>query len=147
MGGSDASLTAFYARSTATGDMRRKKRQRPGDLQIAVMQVLWDRGEATLTDIRAALGQDRPVASTTIATVLSRLEHAGLIAHGGGDRSRVWTPKVARVDFQRTHIQSLVDRLFGGRASALVAHLVRDTEIDDEELDDLRRMLKKRGTK
>lgn len=124
--------------------MAKNVRQRLGDLQIAIMQVLWDQKHATLSEIRAALERDRPIATTTIATVLSRLEQSGVIAHRGGDRSRVWAPKVSRADFQRAQTRSLVNRLFGGRASDLVAHLVRESEIDDQELAALRRLLKKR---
>ena len=139
-------LTRFYARSTGTAGMAKRSNQRLGDLQIAVMQVLWARQRATLSEIRAELERERPIATTTVATVLSRLEQSGFIAHRGGERSRVWTPKITRVDFQRSQARSLIDRLFGGRASDLVAHLVRESEIDDEELAHLRRALSKRGT-
>jgi BlaI family penicillinase repressor len=123
---------------------RKKTRQRHGDLQIAVMQILWDRKEATLADIRAALERDRPTAATTVATVLSRLELAGSVRHRDGDRARIYEPKIPRVDLQRAQASNLVDRLFGGRAAELVAHLVRESEIDDEELAELRKLLRKR---
>lgn len=123
---------------------KKKARQRHGDLQIAVMQILWDRKEATLSEIRAALERDRPTAATTVATILSRLEQAGSVGHREGDRARVYVPKIPRVDLQRSQAASLVDRLFGGRAAELVAHLVRESEIDDAELAALRKLLRKR---
>jgi BlaI family penicillinase repressor len=123
---------------------RKKARQRHGDLQIAVMQILWDRKEATLADIRAALERDRPTAATTVATILSRLEQAGSVHHRDGDRARIYAPTIPRVDLQRAQASNLVDRLFGGRAAELVAHLVRESEIDDEELAALRKLLRKR---
>ena len=123
---------------------KKKARQRHGDLQIAVMQILWDRKEATLSEIRADLERDRPTAATTVATILSRLEQAGSVGHREGDRSRVYVPKIPRVDLQRSQAASLVDRLFGGRAAELVAHLVRESEIDDAELAALRKLLRKR---
>jgi len=126
--------------------MTKKARQHFGDLQLAVMQVLWERRRATLGEIRAELERERPIATTTVATVLSRLDQSGCIAHSGGDRSRVWAPKITRLAFQRTQARSLVDRLFGGRASDLIAHLVREAEIDDDELAHLRRTLEKRGS-
>jgi predicted transcriptional regulator len=84
------------------------------------------------------------VATTTVATVLTRLEGAGYIEHREGDRSRIYAPKIGQADFQRTQTQSLVDRLFGGRAAELVAHLVRESEIDNEELATLRKLIRKR---
>jgi BlaI family penicillinase repressor len=124
---------------------KKKTRQRHGDLQMAVLQILWDRGEATLADIRSVLERDRPTATTTVATVLSRLEQAGAVSHRDGDRARVYQPRVPRVELQRTQTANLIDRLFGGRAAELVAHLVRESEIDDAELAELRKLLRKRG--
>ena len=123
---------------------RKRARQRPGDLQFAVMQILWDRKEASLSEIRADLQRDRPTAATTVATVLSRLEQAGSVGHREGERARIYVPKVPRSDLQRSQAASLVDRLFGGRAAELVAHLVRESEIDDAELAALRKLLRKR---
>ncbi|HUR21586.1 MAG TPA: BlaI/MecI/CopY family transcriptional regulator [Vicinamibacterales bacterium] len=123
---------------------RKKTRQRHGDLQIAIMQILWDRNEATLAEIRAILERDRPTAATTVATVLSRLEQAGSVCHRDGDRARIYAAKIPRVELQRSQAANLVDRLFGGRAVELVAHLVRESEIDDAELADLRKLLRKR---
>ena len=123
---------------------RKKTRQRHGDLQMAVMQILWDRKEATLAEIRTTLERDRPTASTTVATVLSRLEQAGSVGHRDGDRARIYVPKSPRLELQRSQTTNLIDRLFGGRAADLVAHLVRESEIDDEELANLRKLLRKR---
>lgn len=126
--------------------MVKKVRQRHGDLQIAILRVLWDRNEATLGEIRAALERDRPTAATTVATVLSRLEQGGAVGHRDGERARVYQPKIPRENLQRSQARSLVDRLFGGRAAELVAHLVRESEIDDAELVNLRKLLRKRGS-
>ena len=125
--------------------MPRPARETLGELQIAIMRVLWERKRATLAEIRAELERERSIATTTIATVLTRLEQSGFIAHQGGDRSRVWVPKIRLADFQRIQARSLVDRFFGGRASDLVAHLVRESEIDEAELATLRKMLRKRS--
>lgn len=126
--------------------MAKKIRQRNGDLQIAIMRVLWDRNEATLAEIRAALERDRPTAATTVATVLSRLEQNGSVSHRDGERARVYLPKIPRENLQRSQARGLVDRLFGGRAAELVAHLVRESEIDDAELVNLRKLLRRRSS-
>ena len=140
-----AALTLAGTLGTDPVRMAKKRtRQRHGDLQIAVMQILWDQNEATLAEIRAILERDRPTAATTVATILSRLEQAGSVGHRGGDRARIYMPKIPRVELQRTQAANLVDRLFSGRAAELVAHLVRESEIDDAELAELRKLLRKR---
>jgi BlaI family penicillinase repressor len=124
---------------------RRRSRHGHGELQIAIMQILWDRDGATLAAIRTALERDRPTASTTVATVLSRLEQAGSVGHRDGNKARVYVAKIPRAELQRNQANGLVNRLFGGRAADLVAHLVRESEIDDAELAELRKLLRKRG--
>ena len=115
-----------------------------GELQLQVMRVLWSRGGgATLAEIREDLEREHRVATTTIATVLSRLEQSGLVEYRGGP-PRVYAAKVGERDVQRTQVQRVIDRLFGGRASELIAHLVRESEIDDEELVRLRRLVQER---
>lgn len=125
---------------------KRQSRHQHGDLQFAILQVLWERREATLSEIRAALDRDRPTATTTVATVLSRMVQAGTVRHRPGERSRVYMPKIPIQDLQRSQTRNLIDRLFGGRAGALVAHLVRESDIDDAEVNTIRKLLRKRET-
>ena len=51
------------------------------DLQLAIMQVLWERGEATVSEVREALAPDRELAHTTVGTMLARMEEAGQVSH------------------------------------------------------------------
>jgi predicted transcriptional regulator len=123
---------------------KKPERASLGDLQQAVMEVLWARGEATLAEVKSVLERRRRVATTTVATVISRLEQSGLVSHKEGRRARVYAAAVPRADIERTQVRRLVDRLFGGRSSDLIAHLVRESEIDDDELPRLRALLRKR---
>ena len=59
--------------------MSKAKVHRLGDLQLNIMKVLWDRGEATVTDVHAALSGDRDLAYTTMATMLRKMEARGLV--------------------------------------------------------------------
>lgn len=121
-------------------------RQILGDLQHAIMAVLWARGEATTADVHEALREERGLALTTIATMLRKMEDKGLVAHRADGRQFVYRPLVSEDQVRRSMVGELVGRLFGGDPKALVAHLVSENEIDPEELDHLRRRLDaKRG--
>jgi predicted transcriptional regulator len=121
-------------------------RQILGDLQHAIMAVLWARGEATTADAHEALREERGLALTTIATMLRKMEDKGLVAHRADGRQFVYRPLVSEDQVRRSMVGELVGRLFGGDPRALVAHLVSENEIDPEELDDLRQRLDaKRG--
>ena len=116
-------------------------KQTLGDLQHAIMSVLWARGEATTSDVHEALREERGLAFTTIATMLRKMEDKGIVAHRSEGRQFVYRPTVSEDQVRRSMVGELVERLFAGDPKALVAHLVSENEIDAGELDELRRRL------
>lgn len=111
------------------------------DLQTLVMNVLWERGEATVSEVRDALSEDRDLAPTTVGTVLSRLEDKGVVAHRSEGRQYVYRPEVSRRDVRASMVDALVEKLFQGDSAELVNHLIRESEIDGEELSRLERLV------
>lgn len=119
-----------------------------GDLQHAIMAVLWARGEAPAAEVHEALREARGLAPTTIATMLRKMEDKGIVAHRTSGRQFLYRPTVSEDQVRRSMVGELVERLFGGDPQALVAHLVSEHEIVASELPDLRRRVgggKKRG--
>ena len=113
-------------------------RQSLGDLQHAIMAVLWAEGEATTARVHEALRAERGLAPTTIATMLRKMEDKGVVAHRAEGRQFVYRPTVTEDEVKESMVGELVERLFAGDAKALVAHLVSEHEIDGEELEALR---------
>jgi BlaI family penicillinase repressor len=109
-----------------------------GDLQLAILRTLWDRGGSPVAGVHDAL-RDRGLALTTIATMLRKMEEKGLVSHEEQGRQFVYTAEVDPSLVQRNLVGELVTRLFDGDPLALVNHLLREGEIDLGELDDLRR--------
>lgn len=120
-----------------------------GDLQYAIMRVLWDEGEATVSRVQERLssGEERDRALTTIATMLTKLEKKGVVAHRSEGRQFVYRALVEELDVHRTMVQELTQRLFRGDFSALVSHLLTEQEIDRKELDRLRALIAEKGGK
>lgn len=120
-----------------------------GDLQHAIMKVLWARGEATTAEVHEALRAKRGLAFTTIATMLRKMEEdKGVVAHRADGRQFVYRALVSEAQVRRSMVGELVARLFEGDPKALVAHLVSEHEIDAGELGELRGRLgsgRKRG--
>jgi len=112
-----------------------------GDLQHAIMSILWARGEATSSDVHEALREERGLAFTTIATMLRKMEDKGIVVHRSLGRQFVYRPTVSEDQVRRSMVGELVERLFSGDPKALVAHLVSENEIDAGELEELRRRL------
>jgi BlaI family penicillinase repressor len=116
-------------------------RQILGELQHAIMAVLWSRGEATTADVHEALRDARGLAFTTIATMLRKMEDKGVVAHRASGRQFVYRPTVSEDQVRRSMVGELVERVFGGDPKALVAHLVSEHEIEPDELRTLRNRL------
>lgn len=112
-----------------------------GDLQLAIMRVLWSRREAATTDVHAALEAERGLAPTTIATMLSKMEKKGVVTHRTEGRKFVYRPTVTEHEVRRSMVSDLTDQLFLGDAAALVSHLLAEHEIDAGELAELKALL------
>ncbi len=112
------------------------------DQQLVFMRVLWDRGEATAQDVHAALAeQGQALAPTTVATVLSRLERRGLVAHRRRGRQYVYHACAAEQEIRRSMLARLTDYFFGGDPQALVSHLTAGEGLGDRDLDEVRRLI------
>ena len=109
-----------------------------GDLQLAILRTLWERGEAPVSVVHEAL-RDRGLALTTIATMLRKMEEKGLVAHRDQGRQFFYRAEVDPDVVQKNLVGDLVSRLFDGDQLALVNHLLRAGDIDLGELDDLRK--------
>lgn len=112
-----------------------------GNLQLAILRVLWTHGEATAGDVHAALQPERGLAPTTIATMLKKMEARGLVTHRDEGRRFVYRPAVSEETVTRDMVADLTDRLFGGRVTGLVNHLIAEHDIDRAELAELNRLI------
>ncbi len=109
-----------------------------GEVQLAILRVLWQRGEATVADVHQDLLDERGLAPTTVATMLTKMERKGVVAHRVERRRFVYRATVGEEDVHRSMVRDLVDRLFEGDSKALVHHLVREGDLDADELERLR---------
>lgn len=102
--------------------------------QLKIMRVLWDRGEATVSDVVTALKDDLNLARTTVATVLTRLEKQGYVSHRKREVSHVYFAVVERHAVQKNMVSRLVNNLFGGDMSGLVSQLLHDDDYDTQDV-------------
>jgi predicted transcriptional regulator len=111
------------------------------DLQISLLRVLWDRGQATVAEICDAVRAERGLALTTVATLLSRLEKRGIVSHETRARQFVYQAEVTEADIRRSMVQELTEQLFDGDVAALMSHLLSAREISAGDLDRIKAML------
>jgi len=111
------------------------------ELQLAVMRVLWQRKKAAVAEVQEALKSERDLALTTVATVLTRLEKAGLVTHRASGRHYLYRPLVSEEEVRRSMVSVLAERLFEGDVAALVSHLVNAREIKPGDLARVRQLI------
>lgn len=117
---------------------------RLGDLQLAILRVLWERGEATVNDVHAVVGRARGSAASTIATMLSKMEGRGLVAHRKSGRAFLYRAAVAEAEARRSMVREVTSRMFGGDPLELVNHLVHEDALGADDLDAIRAMIRSR---
>jgi predicted transcriptional regulator len=113
-----------------------------GELQYAIMRVLWEEREASVSTVWESLPQQHQRALTTIATMLSKMERKGVVRHRAEGRHFIYLPTVTEAEVHRTMVAELTERLFQGDAAALVAHLIEEQEIEGGELERLQRVIR-----
>ena len=116
-----------------------------GDLQLAIMRVLWVNGQATVAEVHETLEPERGLALTTIATMLTKMEKKGVVGHRAEGRRFIYRPLVSEDQVRRSMVSDLTSQLFRGDVTALVNHLLSEHEIEERELAQLRDLISARG--
>ena len=111
------------------------------ELQLALMRVLWQRGEATVADICEALRPDRSLAPTTVATLLSRLERRGVVSHRVESRQFVYQATVSEDAVRHSMLSELTEQLFDGNVAELVSHLLTARDFSSGDLEKVKEMI------
>jgi BlaI family transcriptional regulator, penicillinase repressor len=124
--------------------MKTRTPYRLGDLQLRILQVLWQRPEATVAEVQQALGERDGVAYTTAATILRRMEERGLVTHRTEGRSFIYRSAVAAETVSRGMASHWLERLHQGSLAEAVNHLLTSRETSREELRAIQRLITER---
>ena len=116
-----------------------------GKLELELMQVVWQKGEGTVGTIQNLL--TRPLAYTTVQTVLNILHRKGKLGRRLEGRAYVYTAEVTAAQTATQALRDLLDRMFGGSAEALMLNLVETQGIDPERIARLQELLLERSKK
>ena len=110
-------------------------------LQLEVLKALWQRPEATVVEIQHAVSATRPLAQTTIATLLSRLEKRGLVAYRIDGRQYVYRAVLQERDARRHAVAEVTKGLFAGDVTAMVSQLLSAHELRPGDLARVRALI------
>src|SRR4051794_22601384 len=124
--------------------MARTSIDKLGTLQKAVMEAIWELGEATVQQVRDRLNREPLPAYTTILSVLQKLEKAGWLTHRAEGRSYIYLPSRSREEAGVTSLRTFIERVFRGDRLLLFQHLLEDEDLSEEDLKTLKTMIDRR---
>ena len=101
--------------------------------ELAIMKVVWRLDKATVRDVYEALRETRPVAYTTVMTMMKILEDKGYLKKSLVDRAHVYRPAQRRQQVVGAMLRDFLDRVFDGAPDALLLHLAKDNKLTDKQ--------------
>jgi predicted transcriptional regulator len=116
--------------------------ERISDAEHAVMEVLWDDSPLSAQDVAERVAPDRGWSANTVKTLLGRLLAKHVVGHEEDGRRYLYRPLVARADYVTGESQRLMDRLFGGKLTPLVAHMAERDELTAQDIAEIEALLK-----
>ena len=112
--------------------------------ELQIMKVVWELSNATVKEVCDAMSQTKPVAYTTILTLMGILEEKGALVHTRSGRAFVYSPLLSRQQATRNQVRDVINRFFGGRPERLVEDVLENETIESDQLENLRNLVESR---
>ena len=116
----------------------------PSNLELQVLSVLWERGASTVRDVLDALPDGKQRAYTTVLTVMQNMVKKGLLARNQQGTAHVYRPTDSKQKTLGPVLKGLLQNVFGGSVSTVMQHLLQQTNVSDDELAEIRRLIEER---
>lgn len=111
------------------------------EAELRLMNVLWEKGSATVQQVLDNLAENPPLAYNSVLTTIRVLERKGYVKHVKDGRAHVYAPIIGKEEASRFEVRHLVSRFFKNSHELLVLNLIEDETIDNDELKRLRDLL------
>jgi predicted transcriptional regulator len=118
------------------------KQPKISEAEMQLLQLLWDESPLGATEIAERVPNERGWTITTVKTLLSRLVAKGALTAKPQGRKYLYAPAIDRDDVAVSQARGLIDRLFGGRVSPLVAQLAEQQELDEQDIAELEKIVR-----
>jgi BlaI family penicillinase repressor len=118
-----------------------RKEIKLGKVQLEIMKVLWEQGEATARQITDVLCAKEEIAHSTVQTLLRKLEAKGAVEHVSDGRTFLFRALIRQSAVAESTTHDLLTRVFQGSVYSLVAHLIKHEQVSPDELKALRELI------
>ena len=124
--------------------MARSASKHPTELELEILKIVWQIEPANVRQVRDSLAMVRDLAYTTVMTVMSIMTDKGYLTRKKDGRSYVYKAVYREQKASRNILQDVIDRVFGGSTTAVMQHLLETSEIDDDELKQIRSLINRK---
>lgn len=127
--------------------MPRSEPEHPTELELEILKVLWQQSPLPVREVRARLESDagRPLAHSSVITMLNIMHRKGFLKRRKVGNAFLFSPKVEKRSVTGRMTGDLLSRAFDGSAAEMMLNLIETTDLDAEELAELRRLINRKS--
>ncbi len=118
-----------------------KKLIKPTESELEILQVLWQKGEATVRDVHEVLAEHKDSGYTTTLKLLQIMHEKGLVTRNESNKTHIYQSAVSREKTQKQFLGKMIDGLYAGNPAALVLQALGNGKASKEELDEIQTLL------
>ena len=117
------------------------KQVKPTEGELEILQVLWEKGKATVRDVHEVILQTKEAGYTTTLKLMQIMFEKGLVLRDDSAKTHIYTPNVSKEETQSQFVGKMISGLFGGSSSQLVMQALGSHVPSKEELDEIQQYL------
>lgn len=124
--------------------MKEKKNIKPSENELAILQVLWHQGPATVREVNEVLSRQKPTGYTTTLKLMQIMHEKGLLtrtSEGAKGRSHIYSPTVKESQVSAHMLDSFIQRVFQGSTAKLVMRALGRSKASPEEIEQIKKFL------
>jgi len=125
--------------------MARRPSKYPTELELEILKVLWQDGESSVRDVKQALKGFRKLAHTSVMTMMTIMTEKGYLKRRKKSNYYIYKPLITEKAITSGMLGDIVERLFDGSAMAAMVNLLETGDIDESELAELRKLIRRKG--
>ena len=118
-----------------------KRKQRIGSVELEILNIVWEKGEATVQDVVDVIQTRRKTAYTSVMTMLRNLASKGYLKHRSEGRAYIYSAAISPESIKRDLLKDTVDNVFKGSSVELVQNLLESENLTPEEIDEIKRLI------
>ena len=127
--------------------MTRPASKHPTELELEILKVLWRDGRVPVRHVREALSEGRDLAYTSVMTMMNIMVEKGYLRRTKQGNGFVYEPTITQESTLKRMLRDTVNRLFDGSVSAAMVHLLDGSDLNEDELKEVQKIVRRKGEK